>query len=86
VGITWLVQNQIAQYEPKCQGLAALHCATTGIVNFREVALTYARDFQEMEGVLLTGFEVVDIRQEGYSSDHQIIALDQVSGGGGESV
>jgi L-2-hydroxyglutarate oxidase LhgO len=77
-GVTWISKDQIPHYEPKCQGLAALHCATTGIVDFREVALSYARDIQNMGGTILTGFQVIDMKQDS-SGINQILSSDQVS-------
>lgn len=76
-GVTWLSKDQISDYEPKCQGLAALHCATTGIVDYREVALSYARDIQNMGGTILTSFQVIDMKQDS-SGTNQIVSSDQV--------
>lgn len=43
------------------QGLMALDCPYTGIVDYRQVALSFAQDFQEVGGSVLTNFEVKDI-------------------------
>lgn len=40
------------------QGLMALDSPYTGIVNYKQVAESYAEDFQEAGGTILTDFEV----------------------------
>ena len=39
----------------------AIDCPYTGIVDYRQVALSFAKDFQEAGGSILTSFEVEDI-------------------------
>ena len=39
----------------------AIDCPYTGIVNYQQVALSFAQDFQEAGGSILTDFEVKDI-------------------------
>lgn len=39
----------------------AIDCPHTGIVDYRQVALSFAQDFQEAGGSVLTNFEVKDI-------------------------
>lgn len=39
----------------------AVDCPYTGIVDYRQVALSFAQDFQEAGGSVLTNFEVKDI-------------------------
>ncbi|XP_005996024.2 L-2-hydroxyglutarate dehydrogenase, mitochondrial isoform X2 [Latimeria chalumnae] len=47
----------------KCgKGLMAIDSPYTGIVDWRQVALTYAKEFQEVGGTVVTGFEVSDIK------------------------
>lgn len=43
------------------QGLMAIDCPYTGIVDYRQVALSFAHDFQQAGGSVLTNFEVNDI-------------------------
>nr|XP_015206257.1 PREDICTED: L-2-hydroxyglutarate dehydrogenase, mitochondrial [Lepisosteus oculatus] len=43
------------------QGLMALDSPYTGIVDWRLMALSYAKDFQEMGGAVVTEFEAADI-------------------------
>uniref|UniRef100_A0A8D2HCQ2 L-2-hydroxyglutarate dehydrogenase, mitochondrial n=1 Tax=Urocitellus parryii TaxID=9999 RepID=A0A8D2HCQ2_UROPR len=48
-------------YKQCGKGLMAIDCPYTGIVNYRQVALSFAQDFQEAGGSVLTNFEVKDI-------------------------
>ncbi|KAG9336737.1 hypothetical protein JZ751_003085 [Albula glossodonta] len=51
----------IREREPYCRGLMALDSPYTGIVDWRLVSLTYAKDFQEAGGTVVTEFEANDI-------------------------
>ncbi|XP_051503329.1 L-2-hydroxyglutarate dehydrogenase, mitochondrial-like [Myxocyprinus asiaticus] len=51
----------IREKEPYCRGIMALDSPYTGIVDWRVVALTYGKDFQEAGGTVLTSFEASDI-------------------------
>ncbi|KAJ8289688.1 hypothetical protein GJAV_G00004170 [Gymnothorax javanicus] len=51
----------IREREPYCRGLMALDSPYTGIVDWRLVSLTYAKDFQEAGGTVTTEFEASDI-------------------------
>uniref|UniRef100_A0AAR2JEY8 L-2-hydroxyglutarate dehydrogenase, mitochondrial n=1 Tax=Pygocentrus nattereri TaxID=42514 RepID=A0AAR2JEY8_PYGNA len=51
----------IREREPYCRGIMALDSPHTGIVDWRLVALTYGKDFQQAGGSIVTGFEVSDI-------------------------
>uniref|UniRef100_A0A673VDT7 L-2-hydroxyglutarate dehydrogenase, mitochondrial n=1 Tax=Suricata suricatta TaxID=37032 RepID=A0A673VDT7_SURSU len=48
-------------YKQCGKGLMAIDCPYTGIVDYRQVALSFAKDFQEAGGFVLTSFEVKDI-------------------------
>lgn len=39
----------------------AIDCPYTGIVNYQQVALSFAQDFQDAGGSILKDFEVKDI-------------------------
>lgn len=41
----------------------AIDCPYTGIVDYRQVALSFAQDFQEAGGSVLTNFEVKEIEK-----------------------
>ncbi|EPY74404.1 L-2-hydroxyglutarate dehydrogenase, mitochondrial precursor [Camelus ferus] len=60
-GLRLIQQEDIKKKEPYCRGLMAIDCPYTGIVNYRQVALSFAQDFQEAGGSVLTNFEVEDI-------------------------
>ncbi|XP_062946892.1 L-2-hydroxyglutarate dehydrogenase, mitochondrial isoform X2 [Cynocephalus volans] len=48
-------------YKQCGKGLMAIDCPYTGIVDYQQVALSFAQDFQEAGGSVLTNFEVKDI-------------------------
>ncbi|XP_060684445.1 L-2-hydroxyglutarate dehydrogenase, mitochondrial [Hemiscyllium ocellatum] len=54
--------KEIQEREPYCKGLLALDSPNTGIVDWREVALSYGKDFCEMGGTVKTQFEVTDFQ------------------------
>jgi L-2-hydroxyglutarate oxidase LhgO len=43
-GLRRVAADEIAEIEPQCRGIAALHCPSTGIVDFRQVSLAMERD------------------------------------------
>ncbi|XP_004454176.1 L-2-hydroxyglutarate dehydrogenase, mitochondrial [Dasypus novemcinctus] len=60
-GLRLIPQEDIKKKEPYCRGLMAIDCPYTGIVNYRQVALSFAQDFQDAGGSIFTKFEVKDI-------------------------
>ncbi|NXD11728.1 L2HDH protein, partial [Nothocercus nigrocapillus] len=60
--------KEIKAKEPFCRGLMALDSPYTGIVNYRQVALSYAEDFKEAGGTILTDFEVTNMEMAKESS------------------
>ncbi|NXX70213.1 L2HDH protein, partial [Spizella passerina] len=60
-GLKLIGAKEIQEKEPFCRGLMALDSPYTGIVDYKQVAQSYARDFQEAGGTILTGFEVTDM-------------------------
>ncbi|XP_066128215.1 L-2-hydroxyglutarate dehydrogenase, mitochondrial isoform X2 [Saccopteryx bilineata] len=60
-GLRLIQQEEIKKKEPYCRGLMAIDCPYTGIVDYRRVALSFAQDFEEAGGSVLTSFEVKDI-------------------------
>uniref|UniRef100_A0ABM5FCA2 L-2-hydroxyglutarate dehydrogenase, mitochondrial n=1 Tax=Pogona vitticeps TaxID=103695 RepID=A0ABM5FCA2_9SAUR len=61
-GLKLITSKEIQEKEPYCRGLIALDSPYTGIVNYRQVALAYAEDFQTAGGTILTDFEVEDMQ------------------------
>lgn len=57
-GLKLIGSKEIQAKEPFCRGLMALDSPYTGIVNYKQVAESYAEDFQEAGGTILTDFEV----------------------------
>ncbi|XP_077790558.1 L-2-hydroxyglutarate dehydrogenase, mitochondrial isoform X2 [Podarcis muralis] len=60
-GLKLISSKEIQAKEPYCRGLMALDSPYTGIVNYRQVAFAYAKDFQAAGGTVLTDFEVKGI-------------------------
>ncbi len=64
-GLRRLSAGQIAEVEPHCVGVGALHSPATGIVDFAEVARHLARDARAAGVAILTGHEVTDVAPRG---------------------
>ena len=62
-GLVKIGPDRLKELEPHAHGIAALLCPPTGIVDYKMVADSYARDFQEHDGSLFTGAEVVRMRR-----------------------
>uniref|UniRef100_A0A2I3TQ82 L-2-hydroxyglutarate dehydrogenase, mitochondrial n=1 Tax=Pan troglodytes TaxID=9598 RepID=A0A2I3TQ82_PANTR len=71
-GLRLIQQEDIKKKEPYCRGLMAIDCPHTGIVDYRQVALSFAQDFQEAGGSVLTNFEVKDIEMAKESPSRSI--------------
>jgi (S)-2-hydroxyglutarate dehydrogenase len=64
-GLRRLRAEEIAEVEPHCTGVAALHSPNTGIVDFPGVARSYARDVEARGGQVLLGREVTGAERHG---------------------
>jgi L-2-hydroxyglutarate oxidase len=62
-GVRRLSPAQIKEHEPHCAGLAGLLVPETGIVDYREVALTYARLVAAAGGTIRTTARVIGCRR-----------------------
>ncbi|XP_027024120.1 L-2-hydroxyglutarate dehydrogenase, mitochondrial [Tachysurus fulvidraco] len=60
--LTLINAKEIREREPYCRGIMALDSPHTGIVDWREVCLSYAADFQQTGGSIRTMFTVTDIK------------------------
>ncbi|NXP75107.1 L2HDH protein, partial [Ramphastos sulfuratus] len=60
-GLKLIGPKEIQAKEPFCRGLMALDSPYTGIVDYKQVAQSYAEDFQEAGGTILTDFEVTNM-------------------------
>ncbi|XP_030922076.1 L-2-hydroxyglutarate dehydrogenase, mitochondrial [Geospiza fortis] len=67
-GLKLIGAKEIQEKEPFCRGLMALDSPYTGIVDYKQVAQSYARDFQEAGGTILTDFEVTAMEMAKESS------------------
>jgi L-2-hydroxyglutarate oxidase LhgO len=65
VGIEEVGPERIREIEPHAAGVRALWSPTSGIIDFRRVALAFAQEVQSMGGVLLAGRAVVGIEERG---------------------
>ena len=57
-GVRAIGPEELREIEPHCTGLQALHAPFTGIINFGDVARTYARLFEAAGGAIRTSCEV----------------------------
>ncbi|GAB1609728.1 L-2-hydroxyglutarate dehydrogenase, mitochondrial-like isoform X1 [Argonauta hians] len=55
-GLRMVGPEEIRDIEPNCVGLRALHSPHTGIVDWREVALSYGENFENNGGQIFTDF------------------------------
>ncbi|TGZ65789.1 hypothetical protein CRM22_005696 [Opisthorchis felineus] len=64
--------SAIPSIEPHCRGLRAIHSPHTGIVDWRQVAISYSRDCQKMGGEIRTSLEVTEIKESSENCDFPI--------------
>jgi (S)-2-hydroxyglutarate dehydrogenase len=64
-GVRRLSAEEIREVEPNAAGVAALHVAETGIVDYPAVARAYARRVEAGGGRVLTGARVTAVRRNG---------------------
>ena len=60
-GVEMIGPSGLRDIEPHCTGLQALHAPFTGIIDFGEVARTYARLFETGGGTIRTSCEVTSV-------------------------
>jgi L-2-hydroxyglutarate oxidase len=64
-GLCRIGADEIQDIEPYAQGVAALHSPATGVVDFTEVARSFAADVESAGGEVVTGCEVTGLRAGG---------------------
>ena len=64
-GLRRIGASEIADIEPGCQGIAALHSPGTGIVDFAEVARAMERELREQGADFALGCKVSAVRRAG---------------------
>lgn len=62
-GLEMIGPERLKELEPHAAGMKALLCPPTGIVDYKLVAQSFARDIQDNGGEVLTGARVESIRQ-----------------------
>ncbi len=68
-GSRQITLDELKELEPYCTGVAAIHVPQTGIVDYTQVALAYARKFAELEGEIFLGQKVLGIRRQNSVND-----------------
>jgi (S)-2-hydroxyglutarate dehydrogenase len=61
-GLRRVGPDEIAEIEPHARGVAALHSPATGVVDFAQVAASYATDVEAAGGAVVTGCGVRRLR------------------------
>jgi L-2-hydroxyglutarate oxidase len=64
-GLRMLNREQLREYEPHCEGLAALHVPSTGIVDYTVVARKYAALIEEAGGSVVLRAKVLGLGEDG---------------------
>jgi L-2-hydroxyglutarate oxidase len=64
-GMRRLQGSEIPEIEPHATGIAALHSPATGVVDFVEVATSYASELEERGGTITLGCAVAALRESG---------------------
>lgn len=67
-GVQVVDGDELREREPHCQGIRALWSPRTGIVDYRDVSLAYAREIQELGGEIRVGHPVTALRRSGARS------------------
>jgi L-2-hydroxyglutarate oxidase len=61
-GLTKVDAAGLMELEPHVRGVRGLHAPETGIVDFKRVALEFARDIEDLGGTIKTSVKVLDIQ------------------------
>ena len=64
-GLRMLPRDEFRQIEPHCEGLAALHVPSTGIVDYTVVAQKYAELIRQAGGEIVFNAKVIGLREDG---------------------
>lgn len=86
-GVRWIRAGEIAELEPRCRGLAALHVPEEGIIDYRAVCDALFTGIRARGGEVRTGFGVSLIRMRGdewiLGSSREEISVDFIVNCGG---
>lgn len=61
-GLELISESQLKEIEPHARGIKALHSPNTGIIDFKQVSISYAKDVQENGGEIIFDAKVKNIR------------------------
>lgn len=75
LAIKKITPAELHEIEPYCAGIAAIHVPSAGIVNYKQVAATYARLIEERGGELFLNTKV-----EAISNDGDVVVIDTNKG------
>jgi L-2-hydroxyglutarate oxidase len=64
-GVRRLRAEEISDYEPSVKGVAALHVAETGIIDYTDVVEEYAKVVRENGGETVTGVKFLSAKRDG---------------------
>jgi (S)-2-hydroxyglutarate dehydrogenase len=64
-GLRMMSREEFREFEPHCDGVAALHVPSTGIVDYSVVCQKYAELIQLVRGEIVLGAQVIGLRGEG---------------------
>ena len=83
-GIVEIGPDRMREIEPHAAGIRALWAPTTGVIDFRRVALEYAGEVRSRGGAILTGRRVTGIETKGAeqvirTGDGDVVCRDLVS-------
>jgi len=67
-GLRRVTGPEIEEIEPEARGLAALHCPSTGIVDYAQVTRELARDVTERGGSVILNAEVSALERKGHQT------------------
>lgn len=80
-GIRWLEASEIADVEPNCVGVAAVHSPSTGIVDYREVSLSLAAGLEQAGAEFRLSSPVRRATRENETTVIELDSGEQISAG-----
>lgn len=78
--VSYISGDKIREIEPNCVGLKAIHSPETGIVDWRTVTLSYAKNFVASGGIIYKSFKVGEISETSENVDYPILIKNVNSG------
>ncbi|CAH8565680.1 unnamed protein product [Schistosoma margrebowiei] len=78
--VSYISGDKIREIEPNCVGLKAIHSPETGIVDWRTVTLSYAKNFVASGGIIYKSFKVGEISETSENVDYPVLIKNINSG------